>query len=456
MGRANVSFLLRVGALAAGLAFAAGGPVGQADEKKPEAKKAADKGDDALKDELLKLNRATGEDAQRTKLLALVKDKEHAKKGVALALKMQKEAKEKDRPFNFSGALIVGKAAHYLKDYPAAEYFLTHCVDVATKLESGEKMVQAYESLIDLYWDQKKYQDVVDVCEKFVDYKGPKELEKAVPFVLERMVQAKAKQGNTDDALRMTESLIQLSEGGWYFTQLKGWVQREAGKFEDAIETYQEVLDKLDTAKGLNADLKKRMKDRVRYTLSGLYVDNKEIEKAAKELQTLSKGDPENPTYKNDLGFIWADHDMKLDEAAKLVQEALDLDKKRQEKAKEEGKLDEVKENAAYLDSMGWVLFKQKKYKEALPYLKKAAADEDEGAHLEIWDHLADVYMALGQKKEATDAWQKGLTMEDVSKRDVDRRKKVVAKLKAAGVEPKVKEPEKKEPPKKKDTKKID
>ena len=79
---------------------------------------------------------------------------------------------------------------------------------------------------------------------------------------------------------------------------------------------------------------------------------------------------------------------MNLEESEKLIREALDLDKKAKEKLKEEGKIDEVKENAAYLDSLGWVLFKQKKYKEALEPLKKAAADEDDGNHLEIWDHL--------------------------------------------------------------------
>ncbi|HEY2910637.1 MAG TPA: tetratricopeptide repeat protein, partial [Gemmataceae bacterium] len=139
---------------------------------------------------------------------------------------------------------------------------------------------------------------------------------------------------------------------------------------------------------------------------------------------------------------------MKLDESKKLIQEALDLDKKRQEKALKEKKIDEVKETAAYLDSMGWVLYKLKKPKEALPYLKKAAADEEEGTHLEIWDHLGDVYKALDDKKEAIASWQKALTMEDVSKRDTERRKAVEKKLRAEGVEP-VK-PEKKSPPKKK------
>ncbi len=94
-----------------------------------------------------------------------------------------------------------------------------------------------------------------------------------------------------------------------------------------------------------------------------------------------------------------------------------------------------MKPNAAYLDSLGWVLFKQKKYKEALDPLKQAAADDDDGAHLEIWDHLADCCMALGQKKEAIAAWEKGLKYEDVSKRDNERRRKVSEKLKKARAE---------------------
>ena len=457
MGRPGIGFLLRVGAFAAGIVvvggFGVSGP-GLGDDTKPKAK-ATDTGDEALKAELLKFNRPTSEDVQRTKLLAFVKDKDRAKKGIALAAKLQKAAKGTDKPFNLNGALVLAKAAHFLKEYSAAEYFYEYSTETAGKLESGEKLLQAYDGLIDLYWDQKKFQDVIDVCERFVELKGPDEVDKVKPFILERLVQAKARQGNTDDALRITESLIQLDEGGWYFTKLKGWVQREAGKLDEAIETYLEVLSKVDSAKRIPRDQRDRIKDSVRYALSGLYVDNNEIDKAAKQLEMLIKRDEENPTYQNDLGFILADHDMRLDEAEKLIRNALELDKKRQEKLLEEGKIDEVKETAAYIDSMGWVLFKQKKYKEALPYLEKACADEEEGIHLEIWDHLGDVYQALGQKKNATDAWQKGLTMEDVSKRDIERRKKVIAKLKAAGVEPKVKEPpstepEKKTPPKKK------
>ena len=127
--------------------------------------------------------------------------------------------------------------------------------------------------------------------------------------------------------------------------------------------------------------------------------------------------------------------DMNLEESEKLIKDAIDLDIKAQEKLKKDGKIDEVKPNAAYLDSLGWVYFKQKKYKEALEPLKKAVADDDDGSHLEIWDHLGDCYMALGQRKDAITAWEKGLKFEDLSKRDGERRRKVSDKLKKARAE---------------------
>jgi tetratricopeptide (TPR) repeat protein len=126
---------------------------------------------------------------------------------------------------------------------------------------------------------------------------------------------------------------------------------------------------------------------------------------------------------------------MNFEESEKLIKEALELDKKEKEKLKAEGKLEDVTENVAYLDSLGWVYYKQKKYKEALEPLKKAAMDEDEGSHLEIWDHLADCYLALGKKKEAVESWEKALKMEYVSPRDGERRRKVSEKLKKARVD---------------------
>jgi tetratricopeptide (TPR) repeat protein len=401
------------------------GAAGRADDEK--------KDKDPLREELLKLNSITGEDAQRDKLRALIKDKEKAKKLVAEAGKMLKEAKGKENPFNYNGALLVARLAHINKQYAAAEPFYEYLIESSTKLKSGTKMVTAYEGLIDLYLENKKYSQAAEVCEKFLDLVEPEEVRKAQTLIYEQLAKVRAKEEKFDEALRIADQLIGASdELAFYFLQTKGWILREQGKLPAAIDAYTESLDKVDATKALKKEEKDREKDRLRYLLTGLYVENKQVDKAAKELQTLIKHHPDNPTYKNDLGFIWCDNDMNMEEAEKLIKEAIDLDTKAQEKLKKEGKLDEVRPNAAYLDSLGWVLFKQKKYKEALDPLKKAAADDEDGSHLEIWDHLGDCQMALGNKKEAIAAWEKGLKFEDLTKRDTERRRKVSEKLKKA------------------------
>jgi predicted Zn-dependent protease len=369
-----------------------------------------------------------------TKLTEYVKDKDNTKRMVTIAAKLQKDAKEKETPFKYNAAFVLGKLAHNVKDYAAAELFYEFCLENATKLRSSQKFSDATDAMIALYWEQKKFNGVEQLATKFIESKGGKIEDGATLFMFEKLAQAKSKQGDTDEALKMVDALIQLQPFGVYFMQTKAGIYRDANKLGDAISTYEEFLDKIDDLKELfKAEMVAAMKKETKYIMTGLYVDNKKLDKAAAILEKLIKEEPENPTYYNDLGFIWCDHDMKLEESEKLIRKALELDTKQRKKLFEEGKIPEEiakQENAAYLDSLGWVLYKQKKYEEAVKYLKKASEDEDDGQHLEIWDHLADGLVALGKKAEAVEVLTKALKFEDISPRDKDRRKKITEKLK--------------------------
>jgi tetratricopeptide (TPR) repeat protein len=92
---------------------------------------------------------------------------------------------------------------------------------------------------------------------------------------------------------------------------------------------------------------------------------------------------------------MWADHDEKLDQARDYIEKAVKADPK----------------SAAYLDSMAWVLYKLHQPKPALDYALKAIRySEEEDATL--YDHLGDIYDALGQKDKALQAWTKSLSLE--------------------------------------------
>jgi tetratricopeptide (TPR) repeat protein len=388
-----------------------------------------------LKEKALKINRETTTlEAADAKLKDLLKDKKQTAALVKVAARVQKEAKDGEKPFRFYAGLVLGKAAENVKEYAAAELFYSYCTDNAINdLQSGKLIVTAVENQLDFLWARKRYKDVEELCGKFLVLEGDRTLSNAKIFIMERQIHAVAKQGDTDKALDQAEKLIKLFDGQWYFVQIKAWVQREAGKLDDAIQTYKQVVEALEK----NDELKKEDKDRflrnTKYVLSGVYLENDQLDKSTDLLQELLKADPENPTFYNDLGFLWADHDRKLEESEKLIRKAIELDLAAKTKAAEEGKIDAAaakKTNPAYADSLGWVLYKQKKYAEALPHLKEAATgDDEESNHIEIWDHLGDCLLALGKKKEALETFQKALKMEDVTKKDAERRKKVTEKM---------------------------
>jgi tetratricopeptide (TPR) repeat protein len=384
--------------------------------------------DDPLREKVLKLNQTTGTSAVAARLSELIKDEAGTKKLLAAAVKIVKE--EKPNPLNYNACFILAKAAQLQKDSDSALVFYKACAQDATRLGSASKIVEVFNGMVDLYLTTKKYDEAIQACQEFLelqidDLENPINQEK--PFMMEKLILATGRKGKVDEALKMTENLIEKDKGGWYFVRLKGEILRDAEKYADAADAFLETIERLKKSKRLEDEQRDAFIKRMRYVLSGVYVDLKQIDKGAEQLQILMKDDPDNPTYLNDLGFIWADHDMNFEESEKLIRKAIDKDREQRKKIENLPKEDDV-DNPAYLDSLGWVLFKKKDYKEAKKYLLEATKLEG-GKHIEIYDHLADTHMALGEKAEAIKVWKEALKLENVSKRDVERRKTIEKKL---------------------------
>jgi tetratricopeptide (TPR) repeat protein len=381
----------------------------------------------ALRKQALELNEVTGTDPMAGKIRTLADKPEDAKKLLAVALGMTKE-KDKTQPFNFNAAYILARTAHLIKELETSQAFYRICMEQALKLQSGMKMSQAYDGLISLLSQQKKYAEAEKLCKEFLEVESDDNVVARMKLVVfERMLQALAKQDKYDEAKKLLEPRIKAQPDNWFFQEFKGGLEYERGNAEEAAKAYEAALEIINKNKSLDQKDKEMLVARPRYLLSGVYVDLNKVDKAAEHLEALLKMEPDNPTYNNDLGYIWADHDMKLDEAEKLIRKALEEDKKQRKEVGLTG--DDDKDNGAYLDSMGWVLYKQKKHKEAKKYLLEAVKDKD-SQHTEIYDHLADVHMALGEKSEAIAAWKKALEIAGPSKREQHKKTEVEKKLK--------------------------
>ncbi len=142
----------------------------------------------------------------------------------------------------------------------------------------------------------------------------------------------------------------------------------------------------------------------IHYRLGEAYEQTKQYEKAAQSLRRSVEIDEDFDRAYNYLGYMYADQGIKLDEAKSLIERALELQP----------------DNGAYLDSLGWVLFKQEKYDSALNYLEDAIrnwgeVDREDGDDPVIRDHLGDVYKQLGNTQQALYHWRRALQLDDIT-----------------------------------------
>jgi tetratricopeptide (TPR) repeat protein len=125
--------------------------------------------------------------------------------------------------------------------------------------------------------------------------------------------------------------------------------------------------------------------------LGAVYEKQKQYDKAEAEFKKVLDVNPKNAQVLNYYGYMLADRGIRLDEAQDLIQRAVDQDPN----------------NGAYLDSLGWVYFKQNKIQEAETNLCKAV--ERESHDPTIRSHLGDVYAKQGRMEQAAIEWEKSL-----------------------------------------------
>ena len=114
--------------------------------------------------------------------------------------------------------------------------------------------------------------------------------------------------------------------------------------------------------------------------------------------------DPKHSNALNYLGYTYADLGQNLDEAEKLIKEAL-----------------KYKPDDGYItDSLGWVYYKKGDFEKALQYLQKAVEIvPDDPIMLE---HLGDAYLKLNDKINALKYYKKSLQHKEKDKEELEKK----------------------------------
>ncbi|HHH12619.1 MAG TPA: tetratricopeptide repeat protein [Thiolapillus brandeum] len=194
-----------------------------------------------------------------------------------------------------------------------------------------------------------------------------------------RLAILEGQQGNLEEASRLFRELrltnpqqaVQI-----YVTEAQ--LYKEQGQPERAMTIYDEAI----AANPGNADLL--------YARGLLAADLGRIEQAERDLRAVLELQPGDADALNALGYTLAEQTDRLAEAYGYIRQALQ----------------QLPDSAAVLDSMGWVLYRMGKKREALEYLQKAAGKLQDG---EIAAHLGEVLWSLDRKDEARRVWREAL-----------------------------------------------
>jgi tetratricopeptide (TPR) repeat protein len=209
-----------------------------------------------------------------------------------------------------------------------------------------------------------------------------------------RIVSILADKQEYDAAIEHLQTIrIDSSKQRLQLILLEGDLLREAERYSAAKDYYTRVLSSMPNETS------------VRYARALVAEKLGDLELVESDLQTILKQEPSNAQVLNALGYTLADRTNRYEEALTYIKRALELEP----------------DDAAVVDSMGWVQYRLGNYQQAIEHLRRAAQLSQDP---EIAAHLGEVLWVSGDKDGALEIWEKSLkehpndkTIMDIMKR---------------------------------------
>jgi tetratricopeptide (TPR) repeat protein len=193
-------------------------------------------------------------------------------------------------------------------------------------------------------------------------------------------------QGDRDAAFRLLDDLAAHERSESLDVELaKAALLEDAGKPDEAVALLQLALERYPDHPG------------VRYQMALIQEKAGMTKESLRNFERLLKDRPEDASLLNALGYSLADRNLKLPRAEALIRKALQASP----------------DNPAFLDSLGWVLFRRGDVAGALPHLERAYRIFPDP---EIASHWGELLWVSGKQAEARALWARALARSPDSK----------------------------------------
>jgi tetratricopeptide (TPR) repeat protein len=270
-------------------------------------------------------------------------------------------------PGNPDVVYAVGVLAFQLKDFQVAEANLKRLLGMDYRDPNGARYL-----LGQVAEEQKQWPRAIEW------YRQIQNGDHALPARM-RTANAMAKQGKVDEArgyLRRVEAGSDAEQVQLIIAEAQ--LLRDAGREDEAYDVLAQGLEKQPDQPELLYDIALTAEKLERYDV---------LEARLKKLIEVR---PDHAHAFNALGYSLAERNLRLPEARKLIERALELSP----------------QDHFIIDSFGWVLYRQGDLKGAARELRRAYNGRPDA---EIGAHLGEVLWIMGERAEADKVWREAL-----------------------------------------------
>jgi tetratricopeptide (TPR) repeat protein len=187
-----------------------------------------------------------------------------------------------------------------------------------------------------------------------------------------------------DDAVRVLTEAANLDPRRPEIFLYLGMAHYRASNYDRAVRAYEEGLALDDAHKDLH------------FQLGVAFEKQGRFDQAVGQFRRVIALDPKHAEAYNYVGYMFAEKGIRLDEAERLIQKALEIEP----------------ENGFYIDSLGWAYYQQGRYGDAVRELRRAVELTRTKEDPVIFDHLGEAYLKAGDEPAALAAWEKSLELD--------------------------------------------
>jgi len=217
-----------------------------------------------------------------------------------------------------------------------------------------------------------------------VQYKRALEADPARFNVWQQLLFSYADRASADSLIFYSEKALQYFPNQALVYYLNGIGQFNKKHYTAAIRSLNRAVDlQPEEQAEVLADM---------YALMGdVYNILKEYSRSDSSYEQALKLAPRNATVLNNYSYYLSERGVRLDDAEHMSRQSLTI----------------RPDEPTFLDTYGWILYKQGKYDKAESYIRKAIDADPQHADGTLWDHLGDVLYKKGQRDSAVEYWQK-------------------------------------------------